>query len=143
AACRDERRSLAVGKPLRLGPGQPGLERQRVVDQRHDRPRGMQPCGDFRQGSEGETVDDDRMSGSGRLQARLGIRLLRGGRAGKAIAQADDIDIPIELFQFGDDAAVVGIAAGSGRDVAWYRPGYAPGHSAASYQARATCDSET
>src|SRR5262249_38393991 len=50
---------------------------------------------------------------------------------------------PLARLQFSDDAAIVGVASGQGRDVARDRPRYALGHSGASYQARATCDSET
>src|SRR4029077_12510151 len=67
--------------------------------------------------------------------------LLRA-RLRKAIAQGQHIDLPGERLQFGDDAPVVAVASGRCRKVARHRKADAFHHKGASYQARATCDSE-
>src|SRR5205814_1462127 len=64
------------------------------------------------------------------------------GRLRKAVAKANHVDLPAHLLQFSDDAAVVSVSAGRRRKIARHRERDAVHHNGASYDARATCDSE-
>src|ERR1700686_1409270 len=64
-------------------------------------------------------------------------------RPRKPFTEIDNIDLPAELFEFRDYATIIGIAAGRVRKVARHREGETPHHKSASYQARATCDSDS
>src|SRR5262249_49842005 len=66
-----------------------------------------------------------------------------GGGIWKSVAEVDDFDAPIAQRKLRDDAAVVGIAAGRGRQIARHREGGGPYHNGASYQARASGGSPT
>ena len=122
--------------------GQARLVCKRVVDQRDQRMLRTDIQTSFGQNAEREAIDDDGVAAGQRHQqpARLGLRCIAWPR--KTFTQCHDIDLPAERREFGDDASVISIAAGRGRKIARNRKGGPPHHNAASYQARATCDSE-
>ena len=66
----------------------------------------------------------------GELVARR--RLGLGARPRKAVAETDHVDLPAEPLQFGDDAAVIGVAAGRRRKIARHRERDASHHNGAS-----------
>ncbi len=63
-------------------------------------------------------------------------------RRGEAVAEVEQIDLPAEIAEFGNHAPVVGVTAGRGRKIAGHGECETLHHKFASYQARATCDSE-
>src|SRR4051794_2425824 len=111
----------------------------------HEREQRMIFCefrGYLRENAESKTVDDNRATRRGRHEPRSCGGALRSCRMRKTLAEIDDIDHPTQLLDFRDHPAIVGIAAGRRGKVARHRKRNAPHHKGASYQARATGDSE-
>ena len=99
--------------------------------------------GGFRQNAERQAIDNDAAASGHREQPRS-ARLARVASSGqgKAFAEIDEIDLPTEMAEFGNHAPVIGVAAGRGRKIARHGERETLHHKSASYQARATCDSE-
>ena len=116
-----ERRALAAVKLLRLRRRDAGLERERVMHQRHQRMVAVQVGGELRQHAEGKAVDHDRRAGGHgeKARARGAPRLL--ARPRKLVADICDLDRPAEARELGDHAAVIRITAGRGGEIARHR----------------------
>jgi hypothetical protein len=122
--------------------GQPRFQSEWMMHQRQQRMMAGKLRRGFRQDAERKAIDDDGAAGLYRQQLRPGGKA--GGFVGpwKTLAEVEEIDPPAELAELGDHAPVVGIAARRGREIARHGEREALHHKSASYQARATCDSE-
>ena len=134
--------ALARAEGFRVLRTQTGFQRQRVVHQ-GDHPVGaLHGLRRIRQHAERQPIDHDRRPGRQGGEARRGGGVSPCGRAGKAVAESQHTRVPAAVRQFGDDPPIVGIAAGRRGKVARHRE-HQFSHNGASYQARATGDSET
>ena len=93
--------------------------------------------------SKSKSVDDDRAARRDGQKARACRLPLLTAWMRKAVAEIDKVDGPAKPLEFADDAAIVGKTAGRGRKIARYRKRHALHHKGDSYQARATCDSDS
>src|SRR5579872_4334943 len=98
---------------------------------------------DFRHGAQRQAVNDDRFTGWYRQEPRACIGQGRFTRPRKSLADVDKLDMPSQMPELGDDASVVGVAAGRGLKTSRHGEGGALHHKGASYCARATWDSES
>ena len=142
-SCRRQRRAFAGAEFIGLRRRQPRLQRERMMHERDQRMARAKLQSHFGKNAISEPVDDDRAPRRNGYQPFLRRFALLLARPRKAFAEIDDIDFPTETLKLRDHAPVVGIAAGRGRKIARHRERDASYHNAASYQARATCDSES
>ena len=128
------RKRVVLARPqgLHVGRRETRFQRQRMMHQGEQEMFLAQFFRGLGQHAQRQPVDDDRtvLRHAGKLVAgrSLGGRV----RARKAVAQPDDVDLPAELLQFRDHAAVVGIASGRRVEIAGHRKRDALHHNGAS-----------
>ncbi len=113
------------------------------MHQRDQRMGRLQFLGRIRQHAERETVDHDRPALRHVGEMRLRGRARERGGMRKTLAEVEYLRPPAKLTQFGDHAAIIGIAAGRRIEVARDRKDEITFHKGASYQARAFGNSPT
>src|SRR5450631_253627 len=96
----------------------------------------------LRQYAERQAIDHDGTAGRHRKQPRSCGRAGGATRRGETATEVEQIDLPAEIAEFGNHAPVVGVTAGRGRKIAGHGECETFHHKFASYQARATWDSE-
>src|SRR6185437_3256333 len=122
---------------------QAGFHGNRVMDECYQGMLFTQSARGFRQNPEGETVDKNLTGCGHHKQPRLcGHQRFPAG-PWKILTKSDDVNCPAELFELGDHAPVVRITAGRRCKVARNCEGKPLHHKFASYEARATCDSDS
>src|SRR5687768_10074085 len=112
------------------------------MHQTHQRIALMQPPSFLRHHAEGEAIDHDRTGFRGCEKPGQRKLARRAVRIRERATEVDHLDLPAKRAQFRDDAFVIGEAAGRRVEAPWHRERRALHESCASYQARATCDSE-
>ena len=97
---------------------QPGFQRQRMMEQRHQ-PQSIPPRGgDRRHGAQRQTVDDRQHPLRQRGQYLVGLAQRRWSRLRKTGIEPPEFDPPAQRRQSGHDPPVVQIAAGAGIGIA-------------------------
>ena len=141
ASGEGQRAALAVREPALLAGVEPGLEGQRMMDERNDAQAPGFPLRPLVQHAEGQAVDHEQPAVGQLRQPALGFLLdLRRGK-GKAFAERQARGRPVAVGQPGDDPAIIGIAAGVQGQVTGKGEGDMTAQRSASYQPRAACDS--
>src|SRR4051812_23763810 len=97
----------------------------------------------IRKNAESEPIDDNRAARRNSREPASHVLPLLAVRIGKTFTEVDHIDCPAEPLELADDAAVIDIAARWNRQIARHRERNPFHHKGASYQARATCDSDS
>ena len=133
-------RSLALAQGLRPARRETGFAGQRMMHQRDQRIACAQARAPPPATPKAQAIDNDRATA--RISRALPRDVLRSGaRPRKTVAEPRRRPASRAL-QFRDDAPIIGVAAGRRREIARHREGEPLHHNGASYQARATCDSE-
>src|SRR5438270_8131469 len=97
----------------------------------------------IRKNAESESIDDNRAARRNSRELPSRVFPLLTIRIRKTFTEVDHIDCPAEPLELADDAAVIDITARWSRKIARHRERNPSHHKGASYQARATCDSES
>ena len=140
---RCKRGSLTAAQRVGLLCGQSRFQRERMMHQRQHWIATSKLRRRFGQDAKRQAIDDDGTAGRDRQQLRLRGHARRFAGPRKTFAEVEQVDLPAEIAEFGNHAPVIGVAAGRGRKIARHGERETPHHKSASYQARATCDSES
>ena len=137
-----QRHALACGERARVMRQEPRLKRQRVMHQRH-RPARQDGQQVWREGTEGEAVDQQQVVRGKRAQEPSSLAQVVRRRCRKALRQSQMFDVHAIRRHPRNDLAIIGIAAGERGEISGNGEmrAHARQATAPSYQARATCDS--
>src|SRR5262245_31319434 len=96
----------------------------------------------FWKGTIRQPVDNNRATSRNFHQPHCRAPFLLVCRKRKSIAKLHDFDLPAETVKLPNHSAIICVAASRAVEITGNRDRDGPHHKGASYQARATCDSE-
>src|SRR5262249_1030363 len=118
------------------------LRGERMMHERDQWIPAAELCRCFGNGAKRQPVDNNRAASRNLHQPHCRVPFLLVSRKRKAIAELYDFDLPAEPLKLSNHPAIVCVAASRAAEIPGNRDRNGPYHKGASYQARATCDSE-